>query len=209
MNRNLLAAPICALALAGILTGVASAADEPRLCDTVRSELADAELAAKLPVGIGGATFTSLPALEQYIGSLPDIPAVAESRAAAQAVLDAAGRVTVLQQEVTTCVEETTDPEPTVDPDPTTDVPAPTSDVPAPTTAAPVPPATDLDCRGLSADQAVSVLQADPSDPHRLDSDGDGVPCEVEDLAGDSPVESSPGGVSQVPSGSIDSGFTA
>lgn len=204
MNRNLLAAPICALALAGILTGVASAADEPRLCDTVRSELADAELAAKLPVDIGGATFTSLPALEQYIGSLPDIPAVAESRAAAQAVLDAAGRVTVLQQEVTTCVEETTDPEPT------TDVPAPTSDVPAPTTAAPVPPpATDLDCRDLTADQAVSVLQADPSDPHRLDSDGDGVPCEVEDLAGDSPVESSPGGVSQVPSGSIDSGFTA
>lgn len=174
MNRYLLAAPICAFALAGILTGVASAADEPRLCDTVRSELADAELAAKLPVDIGGATFTSLPALEQYIGSLPDIPAVAESRAAAQAVLDAAGRVTLLQQEVTTCVEAepTTDPVPTVDPDPTTDVPAPTSDVPVPTTDGPAP----------------TVIVVPPADDIDADSSG---------------------GVSQVPSGSIDSGYTA
>lgn len=171
MNRNLLAAPICAVALAGILTGVASAADEPRLCDTVRSELAGAELAATLPVDIGGATFTSLPSLEEYIGTLPDIPAVAESRAAAQAVLDAAGRVTLLQQEATTCVEETTEPDPTVDPDPTTDVPAPTTDAPAPTVD----------------DQAPTVIVVPPADD----------------------TDTSSGGVSQVPSGSIDSGYIA
>lgn len=68
---------------------------------------------------------------------------------------------------------------PTPDPTPT---PVPTS-VPstvAPTTPAPVAPA-DVDCADLTDAQARELLAADPSDPHVLDIDGDGEPCESDD----------------------------
>lgn len=171
MNRNLLAAPICALALAGILTGVAAAADEPRLCDTVRSELADAQAAATLPVTIDKVEFGNLDAVKTALAGLdPNLDAVAPLRERLQAILDAAARVTLLEREVTTCVEDDPAAEPTDAPDPTTDVPAPTTDAPAPTVDDPAP----------------TVIVVPPAD----DTD-------------------SSGGVSQVPSGSIDSGYAS
>lgn len=201
MNRYLLAAPVCAVAILGGLSGVALAEDDV----DVRAALC-AELGANVETPIADLSADTVARIAAAVGvDAGDLTGDVRTPAV---VLDC-GDVSVNPP----TDPEPTDPpvvvDPTDDPDPTTDVPAPTSDVPAPTTAAPVPPATDLDCRDLTAAQAVSVLQADPSDPHRLDSDGDGVPCEVEDLAGDSPAESSPGGVSQVPSGSIDSGYVA
>lgn len=43
-----------------------------------------------------------------------------------------------------------------------------------------VPPPTDLDCTDFTQEAAQRVLDSDPSDPHGLDADGDGVACEVE-----------------------------
>lgn len=54
-----------------------------------------------------------------------------------------------------------------------TPTPTPT---PAPTTT-PAPPA-DVDCDEVSDKRAQEILDADKSDPHDLDTDGDGVACE-------------------------------
>ena len=43
--------------------------------------------------------------------------------------------------------------------------------------------AADLDCEDFSSQQeAEATLNADPSDPNNIDEDGDGVPCEGENL---------------------------
>lgn len=133
VKRTLLAAGAAASLLLS-LGGVAFAADDvaaPRLCSVVEQELLGAQAAAELPVTIGGAEFTSLPALQQFLTGLPDIPAAADSRAAAQAVLDAAANVELLKQERTTCTTApeptTTEPTPTEDPEPT-ETPAPSEE---------------------------------------------------------------------------------
>ena len=63
-------------------------------------------------------------------------------------------------------------PEPTPTPEP----------APAPTPSGEPPgdlPSRDLDCSDFSTQaEAQAVLDADPSDPHGLDAEGDGVPCE-------------------------------
>ncbi|MDP9369973.1 MAG: thermonuclease family protein [Chloroflexota bacterium] len=40
-------------------------------------------------------------------------------------------------------------------------------------------PASDVDCPQLSYDEANWILAQDPSDPHRLDADNDGIACEA------------------------------
>lgn len=45
------------------------------------------------------------------------------------------------------------------------------------------PASSDVDCDGLTAEQAAEILANDPSDPNGLDADNDGTPCEVEDGA--------------------------
>ena len=62
-------------------------------------------------------------------------------------------------------------PEPAPPPEP---VPAPSGDPPPGE-----PPQGDLDCSDFATQaEAQAVLDADPSDPHGLDGEGDGVPCE-------------------------------
>jgi len=62
--------------------------------------------------------------------------------------------------------ESNQDPAPEPEPSTTDDVPPP-------------PPDGDYDCSDFETqDQAQTVYDRDTSDPHRLDADGDGVPCE-------------------------------
>lgn len=216
MNRSLLAAPaIAALLLAGV-TGIASADDEARSCEIVKSELLDAEAAASLPVTIDGATFTSLPGLEDYRDRLSDVPAAQEGVAAAQAVLDAAGRVSVLQQEQATCTDE-----PAPEPEPTTETPAPT-DEQSPTDR-PEEGVIPLyaDCAEARDFGAAPIAEGDPGYRAGLDSDSDGTACEIDDpgslgnatggsddtLGGSD--DSNSGVVDSIPSGSVDTGFVA
>jgi hypothetical protein len=48
------------------------------------------------------------------------------------------------------------------------------------TTPTTPPVADDVDCGEVSDDEAQRILNADKSDPHRLDVDGDGIACEDE-----------------------------
>ncbi|MFP5070111.1 calcium-binding protein [Pseudonocardia nantongensis] len=60
--------------------------------------------------------------------------------------------------------------------------------------AASAAPAQDVDCPALTRSAAQAILDADPSDPNRLDRDGDGLACEDSDLApsgGTAPAEPS------------------
>ena len=65
-------------------------------------------------------------------------------------------------------------------------MPVPGAEVPEPPAApepAPAPsgdlPEGDLDCSDFETQaEAQAVLDADPSDPHGLDGEGDGIPCE-------------------------------
>jgi hypothetical protein len=53
------------------------------------------------------------------------------------------------------------------------------------------PQDTNLDCAGFEThEQAQRVLEQDPSDPHYLDGDGDGVACE--ELAENQPDDQPP-----------------
>ncbi|MDP9487447.1 MAG: excalibur calcium-binding domain-containing protein [Actinomycetota bacterium] len=40
-------------------------------------------------------------------------------------------------------------------------------------------PASDVDCPDLSYDEANWILAQNPSDPHQLDADNDGIACEA------------------------------
>lgn len=73
---------------------------------------------------------------------------------------------------------------------------------PAPAPA-PAENETDLDCKDFATQaEAQSELDADPSDPHRLDSDDDGVPCE-DSFGGGSDDDQQ---VEVYPSGGVDTG---
>lgn len=51
---------------------------------------------------------------------------------------------------------------------------------PPPTTEPPVDPPADLDCADFASQaDAQAALEEDPSDPHGLDADGDGIACET------------------------------
>lgn len=51
---------------------------------------------------------------------------------------------------------------------------------PEPATPAPAPGGADLDCSDFATqEEAQAVLNADPSDPNRLDAEGDGIACET------------------------------
>jgi micrococcal nuclease len=72
----------------------------------------------------------------------------------------------------------------------------------APREQAPAPTFRDRDCSDFdSQTEAQEVLEDDPSDPHRLDGDSDGVACET--LPGGSPASSSasPGASPSAPTG--------
>jgi hypothetical protein len=43
---------------------------------------------------------------------------------------------------------------------------------------APATIAQDVDCPQLTFEEAQAILAADPSDPNRLDADGDGIACD-------------------------------
>ena len=43
---------------------------------------------------------------------------------------------------------------------------------------APAAMAQDVDCPQLTFEEAQAILAADPSDPNRLDADGDGIACD-------------------------------
>lgn len=83
--------------------------------------------------------------------------------------------------------------------------------------AASAAPAQDVDCAGLSQSAAQAILDADPSDPNRLDADDDGLACEDPGPAGggapeepaepaEEPAEEPAGQVSVVPSGGVAAG---
>jgi hypothetical protein len=50
---------------------------------------------------------------------------------------------------------------------------------------APAALAQDVDCPELSQGEAQAILEADPSDPNRLDADNDGIACEDSAGGGD------------------------
>lgn len=50
----------------------------------------------------------------------------------------------------------------------------------AATAAAQGEPPADLDCADFAPGEAQAALDADPSDPHNLDADGDGLACEAD-----------------------------
>lgn len=60
-----------------------------------------------------------------------------------------------------------------------------TTSATAPTSTTPTSPAPgdDLNCDDLAPLDAQAVLDADPSDPNRLDADGDGFACDADDDA--------------------------
>lgn len=77
--------------------------------------------------------------------------------------------------------------------------PPATTPTPTPTPAPAPEPPNDLDCADLTAPGAAQAkLDEDQSDPHRLDVDGDGIACEVEE--GPAPQ------VRRAPTGSVDTG---
>lgn len=102
----------------------------------------------------------------------------------------------------------------------------------APDAPAAVQQAQDVDCADLSRAEAQALLNADPSDPHRLDRDDDGLACEDGDAVSspatgpddaptptDEPDQASstdepdrvspagePGQVSAVPAGGVEAG---
>lgn len=89
----------------------------------------------------------------------------------------------------TTPAPAPTPPLPTA-PAPTPPLPTPTS-APMPTTPAPTTPEqptqADRDCPDFSSQaEAQAVLDADPSDPERLDADHNGVACEALSASGNS-----------------------
>lgn len=163
MNRYLLAAPVCAVAILGGLSGVALAEDDV----DVRAALC-AELGANVETPIADLSADTVARIAAAVGV--DVGDLTGDVRTPAVVLDCG------DTSVNPPVDpEPTDPpvvvEPTDDPDPTTDVPAPTTDAPAPTVDDPAP--------------TVSVVP--PADD----------------------TDTSSGGVSQVPSGSIDSGYAA
>jgi Excalibur calcium-binding domain len=52
--------------------------------------------------------------------------------------------------------------------------------------------AQDVDCPGLSQEEAQRILDQDPSDPNRLDADHDGVACEANSSGGGTSSPSAP-----------------
>ncbi|MFB9808060.1 thermonuclease family protein [Haladaptatus pallidirubidus] len=69
--------------------------------------------------------------------------------------------------------ESTSTPEPTPTATEMTEAPSDGVDIP------PLPSDGDYDCSHFEThEQAQAVLEQDPSDPHRLDADDDGVACE-------------------------------
>ncbi|WP_231189016.1 thermonuclease family protein [Haladaptatus sp. DYF46] len=69
--------------------------------------------------------------------------------------------------------EPTSTPEPTPSATEMTEAPSDSVDIP------PLPSDGDYDCSHFDTqEQAQAVLEQDPSDPHRLDGDDDGVACE-------------------------------
>lgn len=217
MNRSLFAAPAVAALLLTGLTGIAAAqTDEQRSCAVVEAELAEAETAAQLPVTIGGGTFTTLPALQDFRDRLADTPAAQDSVAKAQAVLDAAARVSVLQQEQTTCTDTTEEP-PAAE-EPTADVPDP-AETQSPADRPEVP--LYADCAEARSFGAAPINEGNPGYRAGLDSDGDGVACEIDDpdtagntATGDDDTlggtdDSNSGIVDSIPSGAVATGYVA
>jgi hypothetical protein len=98
---------------------------------------------------------------------------VGEARGALRPIADSA--VVQIQLALTTCVPTPTAP---VEEEPTPDTP---TEQPAPETPAEQPTAPageDIDCDDVSPEEAQAILESDPSDPNRLDADGDGFACE-------------------------------
>ena|SRR5687768_449417 len=79
---------------------------------------------------------------------------------------------------------------------PPTTTPPPTTTV---TTTPPADDVSDVDCDEVSDLEAQRILDEDPSDPNELDSDNDGVACEVE-------VDVDVNNYVRVPRGSVDTG---
>lgn len=111
-------------------------------------------------------------AADNAAGATADSEATVEAKGALDARL---GQIANVQADLDACLAAGDEPPATTEP-PVTD--EPTTEPPATE-----PPFVDRDCGDLAPGEADEILAADPSDPHRLDRDNDGVPCEIEDLA--------------------------
>ncbi|WP_425440477.1 excalibur calcium-binding domain-containing protein [Prauserella shujinwangii] len=95
------------------------------------------------------------------------------------------------------CEDLPSKPKPKPEPKPQPEPAPSTQDNPAPAATD-----TDKDCRDFaSQDEAQAVLDADPSDPHRIDGDNDGIACEALLDGGESDQQ-----VTVYPSGGVDTG---
>jgi len=124
---------------------------------------------AAVAAGLLGATLFAGPAFAQTVDCVASAEAAAEEACA--------------EEETTT--PETTTPETTTPETTTPETTTPETTTPTPTdTDRPEPPATggDVDCGDVSKDEAQAILDADKSDPNRLDADKDGEACDSTDV---------------------------